>query len=156
MNDLLVYTAGALNWKKPLEFNYRTSLPDIEGIAWRHPKLFTSELYEPDSTQFRNLVIGAMKCGDEFWIKKCDIFLAVFEDFDSTGEMQTGTSTECGLARAHGKISIAVASTPDTVHRRHFPLAFCDTVVDNIEEACEILRFIASWQTHPNKFEYAI
>lgn len=155
MHDLTVYTAGVLNPAKP-DLNYRATLPDIPGIAWRHPKLFTTALYKENTQEFRNLIIGAMKCADEFWIKKCDLFLVVFEDWDTEKELQTGTSTECGIARALGKTSIAVASNLATRNRRHFPLAFCDTVVDNIDEACEILQFLASWQTHPDNLKYAL
>jgi len=55
-DNLTVYTAGVLNPAKP-DLNYRKDIPDIPGISWRHPKLFTSNLYEPDTSEFRNLVL---------------------------------------------------------------------------------------------------
>lgn len=156
MNDLLVYTAGVLTpaaWER----NYRRKLPEIPGIKFMNPKLFPADLlFEDGGKTYRNLVMGAIKVGDELWINKCDIMLVEFEDWKETGEIQTGTSTEVGMARALRKRIVAVASTPEIRRQRHFPLAFCDTVVDTLEEAYEILRFCAAWQTHPENLQFEL
>lgn len=131
-----VYAAGSMTWVRGGPGGkWRSKLPHLPDVQWLIPRP------TPGGTAENKFQPHVYIPHDFFNVQQCDVLLAVFEP--GATERQAGTCTEVGLARAWDKPIVAVCPDETAREEFHFPLWFALTVVQTIEEAIEVIRFMA-------------
>jgi len=135
-----VYAAGSMGGVEgKVGGEWRKKLPHIENLDWVLP-IASPGLAKGRETQANYFIAADITC-----LNSCDLMLAVFEVGKWNGGTvpMHGTCTEVGIAHASGIPIIGVCPDEEAAETYKFPLKLIPTVVNSLDEAVDIIRFVA-------------